>query len=117
MRRDVDDRLHEERTASRDLLEVPSVLHRQAEACRLRRPYRSFHAAVREKGSEEVTQRGILTPSAARRKDLVNRDASPSEPALSERRRREPNGRLSMTRRFRSAWLASARLIVGTFNA
>jgi len=51
-----------------------------------------------------MTQRVILTPSEARRKDLVNRDASPSP-------------RLSMTRRIRSAWLASARLIVGTFNA
>ncbi len=46
----------------------------------------------------------ILTSSAARRKDLVNRDASPSP-------------RLSVTRRLRSAWLGSAKLITGTFSA
>src|SRR5438876_3459743 len=107
MRRRVDDGLDPERAAHRDLLELPSVLHRKAEAGRLGRPYRPIPATLREKG-EEVTRSVILTSTLSeakgRRKDLFLGDASPS-------------ARLSMTRRIRSAWLGSAKLIIGTFNA
>src|SRR5207253_1023889 len=50
LRRDLDDRLDEEGTARRDLLEVPPVLHRQAEARRLRRPHRPLPEEVRQEG-------------------------------------------------------------------
>src|SRR5439155_20626107 len=73
LRRRVDDGLDQERAAHRDLLELPSVLHRKTEAGRLSRPHRPIPAALREEGQEIMS--------------------------------------------LRSAWLGSAKLIIGTFNA
>src|SRR5205823_4768594 len=61
VRRDVDDRLDEERAARRDLLEVPPVLHGTAEAGRLGRPHRPFPAALREEGSREEVKRAWVS--------------------------------------------------------
>src|SRR5687767_8066697 len=48
MWRGLDHRVHPQGTARRDLLEVPSLLHRQAEARRHGRPYRPLPEEVRE---------------------------------------------------------------------
>src|SRR5436190_13973167 len=56
MRRDVHDGLDQEGTARRDLLDVPSVLHGQAEAGRLGRPHRSLPAALREEGARSTQE-------------------------------------------------------------
>src|SRR5204863_922458 len=47
MRRDVEDAIDQERAAPRDLLELPPVLHRPAEADRHRRPRGAVHQEIR----------------------------------------------------------------------
>src|SRR5688572_6623633 len=60
MRRDFHDRIHQERAARRDLLEVPPLLHRQAEAGRLGRSYRPFQAALCQEGSAEGKGKEVM---------------------------------------------------------
>src|SRR5262249_3072477 len=71
---DVDDRLDQERAARRDLLEVPPVLHRQAEAGRLGRPHRPLPEEVREEagGQGLMSLRRVLAGSAKLTLGAVN---------------------------------------------
>ena len=52
MRRDVEDPFHQAGAAPRNLLELPPVLHRPAEADRHRGPRRAVHEAIRRQTSE-----------------------------------------------------------------
>ena len=60
LRGDVEDALYEARAAPGNLLELPSILYRQAEAARYGRPRRTFHEEVRrpDVGEPEESRQG-----------------------------------------------------------